>query len=78
MLQTARARGFIEAISRDKLLVESDAPFRGSKGDLRATLHRLAEILGCGVADVEAMTDGNARRILPDIGRMPSSGLETP
>lgn len=66
MVKSARARQMIEAIPADALLVESDAPFRGGKGDLKGTLLHLADLTGRDIAEVEATTDGNARRILPE------------
>ena len=64
MLKGARASSLMAAVPLDALLIESDAPFRGGKGDLRATVNRLAEMLGKDTADLEAITDGNASRLL--------------
>ncbi|GEO18611.1 hypothetical protein MAE02_63070 [Microvirga aerophila] len=66
MLKSARARPMIEAIPPDALLVESDAPFRGGKGDLKGTLLNLSDLTGRAIDEVEATTDDNARRILPE------------
>ncbi|MCE4222122.1 TatD family deoxyribonuclease [Methylobacterium sp. C25] len=64
MLSSARSRSMIEAIPRDVLLIESDAPLRGGKGDLRSTLSRLSELLGLPSSEIEAATDANATRLL--------------
>jgi TatD DNase family protein len=66
MLKSVRVRQMIEVIPADALLVESDAPFRGGKGDLRGTLQHLSDLTGRAIDEVEAQTDGNARRILPE------------
>ena len=63
MLANSRSRAAIATIPRDTLLVESDAPFRGGKGDLRSTLNRLSELLGVAAEEIEATTDANAEKL---------------
>ncbi|THF87695.1 TatD family deoxyribonuclease [Deinococcus sp. KSM4-11] len=72
-----------QALPLDRLLLETDAPFlapvpnRGKPnrpGYVRHTLNFIAQLRGMNAADLEAVTDANARRVyaLPDPPAAPS------
>ena len=69
--KTGPAREALERIPRERLLLESDAPYlapiphRGKRNEpsmLRHTAAALAEALGIRVRELEELTDANARQ----------------
>ena len=67
-----KAAEVIRKMPRERLLVETDCPylapvpFRGKRNEpayVKYVLERVAELLGAPAAEVEALTDENARRL---------------